>query len=307
MGPRLGLRCPGRACPKGEHGIGSLYPHCTGLCTFSHCADAVLSFANKTTVVGDIANTLSEFATAWTTTLSEYDTLFATTVRHDWARRHRPVLSRGNGLHYLYTGFHVTEPHGKLVRCHQMCGVEARSFTIKDKVVVIRCKRCRSTCTIDRVKPDRSTLGTQSIVKVAYPPDQVRVLWKFDDPRRQTTTSEGRGTSATVVPKSAGAGQMQGGASMLRSASSPDMSEHPIPTPVHMPAPVSVQAHRIAPSPPSTVLDLRSLGTHLPGPSTRSHSMPQMSDRRQKRDSAPAPLVLSTSPPPNPAKRRKRW
>ena len=39
----------------------------------SHCADTVLSFANRVTIVGDIASGVDEFVTRWVQTPSDYD------------------------------------------------------------------------------------------------------------------------------------------------------------------------------------------------------------------------------------------
>ena len=244
-------------------------------------------------MVGDIANVLSEFATTWVTTPSDYDVLFATTVRHDWARRHRPVLSRGENEHYLYTGFHITEPHGMIVRCHQQaCGIEARVYDVKGKTVSFRCKRCKSSCVIDKVILDRSsTLGASSLVRVAYPPDQVKVQWTFGGPAPRSTL---------LAPPT-----------LTHASSSPELTlgvvhqpraRRSTPTLGHSVIPAPIVAPPIMAPPP----DQTSLGIDLPGPCRRSHSAPQTSTRSQKRENAPPPLDLSASPPPNPSKRRKK-
>ena len=147
---------------------------------FSHCADAVISLANRTTIVGDVAGTLSELLVAWTTTPSDYDALFAATVRDDWARRHRPVLSRGSDDHTLYVGFSITEPDGDLVRCHRGCGIENRWYTTKGNTVQITCKECGSLCTVEKVTQDRTTaLEVRHLVKTCYPPRQADTTWRY--------------------------------------------------------------------------------------------------------------------------------
>jgi len=77
-----------------------------------------VSLANKTTVIADVTCPLAAFITAWATTPSGYDALFAAEMHDDWARRHRLVLSMRKGGHVLYIGYHITEPNGQLVHCH---------------------------------------------------------------------------------------------------------------------------------------------------------------------------------------------
>ena len=122
-----------------------------------------MSLANKTTVVADVSCPLAAFTVAWVTTPSSYDALFAAEMRDDWARRHRPVLSTGKDNHSLYTGYHITEPNGHVVKCHQRCGIENRTHNMtgnKGDQIVIICRKCQSRCVIDKVGLDsKSPLG----------------------------------------------------------------------------------------------------------------------------------------------------
>ena len=151
-----------------------------------------MSLANKTTVVADVSCPLAAFITAWVTTPSGYDALFAAEMRDDWARRHRPVLSTREGGHVLYTGYHITEPNGQLVHCHRQCGIENRTHNTtghRGNQVKITCRKCQSYCTIDRATLDSSTpLGSRRLVKTVYPPEQVATTWMFKDPKIKATT-----------------------------------------------------------------------------------------------------------------------
>jgi hypothetical protein len=235
-----------------------MYSHAPSL-----CFDAIVSLANRTTVVGDVACTLSEFATAWVTTPSDYDTLFAATVRSDWARLHRPVLSRGRTDHVLYTGFHVTEPLGQVVRCHQGCGVENRSYSVKGQRASITCRQCGSTCTIDfgGARSDPSTaLGSRSLVKVDYPQPLLPVQWLLGTPKPPAST-----VIQTLVNNPA------------TSLSSPSF------TPAH-----------VGPGPPVPSPTIGSRPTFLvppPHPLSHSVSLPTLSPRSSVRPLQPAALA----------------
>ena len=137
-------------------------------------------------VVGNVARTLAELITAWVRMPSDYDTLFARVVQSDWARVHKPVLSRmieGKPRHELYTGFDVTEPNGQPVRCHQGCGIENRTFSAQGSKIRFYCLNCDSFCLVTKVKADSSTaLGASSLVKVTYLPMQAPTRWDFNTP-----------------------------------------------------------------------------------------------------------------------------
>ena len=91
---------------------------------YRHSVDAILSFANRTTVVSKLMHELNKFVIQWAQTPSDYDILIANTMSVEWAQKHLPVLSQKN-QHTLYIGYHVAEPKGEPVLCHrQDCGVE---------------------------------------------------------------------------------------------------------------------------------------------------------------------------------------
>lgn len=123
-----------------------------------------------------------EIARLWAQTLSDYETIFARVLRQDWARRHRPVLSRGDN-HYMYTGYHITEPDGELVHCHRGCGIEGRTWKERpDGSLDITCHGCNSTCKVPLVRQNWKTdLGVQGIVKVKFPRPQVKTTWRFNE------------------------------------------------------------------------------------------------------------------------------
>ena len=170
-----------------------------GICLYTsrHCADAIVSLVNKTMVVVDVSCPLAAFVTAWVTTPSGFDALFAAEMRDDWARRHRPVLSMREGGHVLYTGYHITEPSGRLVHCHWQCGIENRTHNTtghRGNQVKITCKKCQSYCMIDKVTLDSSTpLGGRCLVKVAYPQEQVATTWVFEGPKTKAPTPAMKG------------------------------------------------------------------------------------------------------------------
>lgn len=146
--------------------------------TCSHCADAVVSLANRTTIVGDVAATLVDFLVAWVTTPSSYDVLFAKTIRDDWARRHRPVLTTRQDGHVLYTGFSPAEPNGEVVRCHRQCAPENQWSNVRKKNILFICKQCNSQCVVGKATYDASTfLGARHLIKTVFPQKQAETQW----------------------------------------------------------------------------------------------------------------------------------
>ena len=88
-----------------------------------HCAEAVLSFSNKITLVGSVAALVLDFAAAWVQSSSEYDFLVAQTFPPSWCSLHRPVLSLGDpASHWVYSAVDPLEPNGSPVFCHWGCG-----------------------------------------------------------------------------------------------------------------------------------------------------------------------------------------
>ena len=152
-----------------------------------HCADAVLSFANKATVVSRMMAKLMDFIVQWAQTPSDYDILIAKTITAEWAQEHLPVLSR-DGAHVMYTGYNVVEPDGRPLVCHNTdCGVENRVWEQKrNGKIRLCCLSCRSKCTVDQVALDTTTtLGRRELLKVSFPPPPNAAGWQ-PDPDEQT-------------------------------------------------------------------------------------------------------------------------
>jgi hypothetical protein len=160
-----------------------------GSLLYSLCVDAILSFANSSTLVSRIMTTVTEFTITWVQTPSDYDFLVARTMRSDWAAMNLPVISR-RGVHHLYTGYHSAEPNGEMIKCPYDCGIENRGWDVgKGKDVKVVCRRCKGSCTFAKVNLDaRSLLGNRGIFKVGFPPPQRRITWTYppDAPKVQT-------------------------------------------------------------------------------------------------------------------------
>lgn len=172
----------------------------------SHCADAVLSFANKATVVSEVSATLLNFVAYWVQTQSDYDTLISKTMDKDWAENHKPVLSRrhhdpkryttfftGNQPvpiepppvqddHILYTKFSLGNPMGRYIdcptgRCKQKLGNKQTKLGVR-----ISCPVCLLRCTIPSFKTDRSDiLCGKALVAVHFPIKRYPIT-KWDTP-----------------------------------------------------------------------------------------------------------------------------
>jgi hypothetical protein len=174
----------GGYCPKGN--TYHLYCYMSGMSHRSprHCAEAILSFANKTTVVSQIMAKLLDFAVHWTQTASDYDVLVAKTMTAEWAQMHLPVLSQG-GRHHLYTSYSNIEPEGNPVICHRSaCSVENRVWEmLKPGKCRIWCLECRSSALVKKiVELDTSTLlGCRKFLKVGYPLESAKVQWRYNN------------------------------------------------------------------------------------------------------------------------------
>ena len=164
--------------------------------THSLSADAVLSFANQATVVSEVMHTVGEFLLHWTRTPSSYDVLVSTTITTEWAARHRPVISK-NGVHTLYTGFHITQPSGSCVICPGCNGVENRHWKVFGSGIKVKCFRCQSECFIPRVVCDaQDILERKGVCKTTFPQVRFNADWKFNGPvpesHRQAATKANR-------------------------------------------------------------------------------------------------------------------
>ncbi|KAF9642917.1 hypothetical protein BDM02DRAFT_3132771 [Thelephora ganbajun] len=167
-----------------------------------HCADAVLSLANNTTVVSKVSARLLDLVAYWVQTLSDYNVLMAKAMTCDWAKEHMPVLSRqGNDPtchttytsgnppapvpitpapsqddHILYTKFSLGQPKGMTVLCHLRC-------------------------TIAKFSTDMATpLGRQVLVAVKYPLEQFPTQWELPKPGPFNVTTATVATHEATTP-----------------------------------------------------------------------------------------------------------
>jgi hypothetical protein len=136
------------------------------------------------TIVSNVALDVVAIVARWVQSPSSYDTIFAAHLRRDWAQEHRPILSMPGGRHFLYNGYHPTEPKGWVVVCHQaqcqLNGAKHGHHVSKSKVVKITCGGCKSETRIPLTTSDRShPLEHKELVKVSFPPPQVRTHWVF--------------------------------------------------------------------------------------------------------------------------------
>lgn len=144
-----------------------------------HEADAILSFAQDSTVVGDISTDVVKFALNWTTTRSDYDHLIARTFKDEWVEVHRPVISRGAEDHTLYTRHSYLSPDGVPLSCPRGHDFIRLVPNVQPNKVVVTCKKCKSRCEVPRAEPDKQTeLGRQNIIKIPFgTAEPFRVLW----------------------------------------------------------------------------------------------------------------------------------
>jgi len=154
----------------------------------SHCADAILSFANLSTQVGDVSDTVTNFAARWAQTPSGYDTLVAMTMDCDWVLAHLPVISSHKTGHHVYNKFSVARPQGLLIRCHRPECVQPISDRVVDRAVHLICRGCGSTARIPEWKNDQGTaLRAAAIVKAVFPLGYYHVEWRQPKMARSTS------------------------------------------------------------------------------------------------------------------------
>ena len=144
--------------------------------------DAILSFAQKATVVGEMALDIKKFAVSWACTYSDYDVLIANSFNAAWAWQHRPVLSRGLTSHWLYSGHNYLEPEGLPVACYMQHPRMYLQKNVQKDTVSFKClyNQCGVVGEIDRFETSRATLlGRTQIVKVAFDPKSrfPRIRW----------------------------------------------------------------------------------------------------------------------------------
>jgi len=145
---------------------------------FSHCADGLISMADRSNIVGEVASTLAELASRWIQSGTiDFDLLIAATVDSEWARIHKPVISTNKFGHTLYTKFLTSEPQGMLVICHRNCGAEVLAKPKKNKVNYT-CMGCGSTTKTTLFKSDKTTiLGYRGLTKTPFPQEQYPTEW----------------------------------------------------------------------------------------------------------------------------------
>ena len=203
----------------------------------------MISFDASATVVSEIVSPLSDFIAAWVRTPSDFDVLYASVFRDIWGRKHRMVVSTGRDAHMLYTGFTITEPDGKLVRCHNRCGNQDRSHHVAGNHVIFVCRKCRSECRIGLTAADTSTvLGGRKLVKVPYPQEQAATEWRYmprkdgKAPAQVPATSTSRKASAQVpstsIPRKRAANKRR----RTTEKTDPNASQMALATPTHTPA-----------------------------------------------------------------------
>ena len=163
-----------RNCSKGKSKVNSdlqTYHHSSyGI---RHCSNAVLSMADYSNVVGEVASTLAEFTSRWVQSGTwDLNITVASTINHEWARIHKPVLSTKEHHHVPYTKSQASQPEGKLVICHCNCGVPISSKARKTTVVHTS-TGCESKTSTPFIRPDKtSTLGQWELIKMPFPQEQ---------------------------------------------------------------------------------------------------------------------------------------
>lgn len=175
---RLSKLRPGTHYKRGKYkGITLQFAHLFAF--FSHCADAVLSLSNLTTLVGTVSPAITTFASLWVQSPSGYDFLIAKAMKAEWLEAHGPVISQG-GKHTLYTKFSLSRPGGSLVKCYnERCLEPLTGRPGKGQKVYFQCKRCGSRCSAPKVFTDKTTtLGRHAMITVKFPvPQCLDVNW----------------------------------------------------------------------------------------------------------------------------------
>ena len=295
----------------------------------SHCADAVLSFANKTTIVGDIAPTLLSLISNWVETCSDYETLMAKSVSSTWANNHLPVLSgRGHDPsryskfskdgqevandtsdgddHILYTRFNLGQPRGKTIKCHGGCDKGITSKQTKGGVRV-ECKGCKSRSMVPAFKTSTTTLlGKRGLVAVAYPQDQYPTPnWKLSQagPPNPTPPTPAPPESTPAPPESTPA--------PLESTPPPKRPTPHLPLQSTLPPPLPdliVRSTSLPPrtsARPTTPESSTPLTIRIPRrPSDRGASTTNPSRKAGTHSATTTPPEPATATPPEPRKRQ---
>ena len=265
--------------------------------------DAILSFANEFTVIGDISADVAKFILAWTTSRSDYDALVATSFNADFATQHRPVISRASGLHILYTGHSLVEPRGHLISCprkengrpHDRRHLLPRHNKKMKVVITCKYKGCGATCEVSSWDVDKSSpLGLKGFVSVPFPPEEVIVQWSLPNLNKSKDAQKGSNKSKDAkkghnksknAPQKGSSTTPKGATPLAPSPNVTDIAVDP------MPAPPSQAPHSISMGP-------RSAGSTSHPVNHALQTPPLPIDQLQTPDRPPAPISQQDAPRP---------
>lgn len=202
--------------------------------------------SNTTTVVGDVASPIADFAARWVQSPSDYDFLVASTLKTSWVAARGPVLSTHEHGHTLYTQFSLSEPGGDIVVCHRNCLRKLVCRPSKNNVC-FTCNDCGSRCKTPIIMTDKTTvLGREALINTVYPQAQYPTEWRFlpqsdeaNNPQppyplvvkprpaledKKSTKVKVRATSTANVKTSMASGHLAAPETMIRAASLPGSS-----------------------------------------------------------------------------------
>src|SRR5579872_3460601 len=147
----------------------------------SHCADAVVSLANKVTIVGEVSSELQKFAARWVQSAStDYDVIVATTFRKGWLTNHELVISTPSAGHMLYSEWTSLYPNGREVVCLNGCQPNMK-YRARGPKTRFMCRHCKSVGWVKLTPPAKpQLLDKYSLVKTKYPRSRSKVLWTKD-------------------------------------------------------------------------------------------------------------------------------
>jgi hypothetical protein len=185
--------------------------HSLSACSLAHIrhSAAVLSFAIRVTLVGNVLAPITGFLMHWVKTHSDFDTSIAVTMTPEWIREYRPVLSQRDDGHVLYSMWSYGKPKGMVVICHRMCRQNIK-FKASGGFVRHTCQGCNSVCFTPEFLTDRTTvLGRRVILKTAFPQEQYPTEWELPksaptNPPRTTVQPPSISSNAVVHPPSSG-------------------------------------------------------------------------------------------------------
>lgn len=157
-------------------------------CVTRHCAEAVVSCADNSNVVGEIATRLVDFTSRWVRSASsDFDVIVASTLDQEWVLKHKPVLSSKERGHRLYSKIRPAEPDGKLVLCHRRCSAILHTELNSNSTgVKFTCTGCGSTCATPnnrQLKNAKNTaLSRRGLLNTVYPQEMYMTQWMLPEP-----------------------------------------------------------------------------------------------------------------------------